>query len=180
VKGDYAVESVIATLIVLVVGFQTSTGWAHWVNNHSAAWPIAEILHFMGLCLLIGTVGLLDLRLLGMGKALPVAPLERLIPWGVSGFVICLVTGTMFVTGNAFAPGEYLQNIAFLWKIVFILLAGINVLVFYLTGLARAVDALGPGEDAPPAAKVIAAMSLFLWIGVIYFGRMLPVLGDAF
>lgn len=55
-----------------------------------------------------------------------------------------------------------------------------NVLLFYVTGVFRNVEGLGPGDDAPLAAKVIAAVSLFLWIGVMYLGRMLPFLGDAF
>ena len=61
-----------------------------------------------------------------------------------------------------------------------IALAGVNVLLFYVTGIARAVEALGPGADTRPGAKVMAATSLVLWLGVIIFGRFLPVLGDAF
>lgn len=156
------------------------TGFPEFVNDYSWVWPAGEILHFMGLCLLVGTVGLLDLRLLGMAKGLPVAPLQRLLPWGVFGFVLCLSTGILFLAGNPFATLEYLRNIAFVWKMSFILMAGLNVLVFYLTGIARAVDALGPGDDAPPRAKVIAAMSLSLWVSVIFWGRFLPTLGDAF
>jgi hypothetical protein len=59
-------------------------------------------------------------------------------------------------------------------KFVFIALAGLNLLVFYLTGMNRAVDRLGPGDDAPATAKFIAAASLFFWLGVIYFGRLIP------
>ena len=51
----------------------------------------------------------------------------------------------------------------------------LHLLAFYLTGAARAVDLLGPGEDAPLLAKVIAGASLFLWMGVIVLGRMIPV-----
>lgn len=61
-----------------------------------------------------------------------------------------------------------------------IVLAGLNVGLFYVTGMARTVEALGPGEDIPPGAKLIAASSLFLWLGVLYLGRMLPFVGDAF
>jgi hypothetical protein len=59
-------------------------------------------------------------------------------------------------------------------KLLFIFLAGINLLAFYLTGMSRAVDGLGPGDDAPPLAKVIAGTSLFLWLAVIYVGRLIP------
>ena len=60
-------------------------------------------------------------------------------------------------------------------KFLFILLAGINLSAFYLTGAARAVDTLGPQDDAPFRAKVIAGTSLFLWLGVIVFGRLIPL-----
>jgi hypothetical protein len=59
-------------------------------------------------------------------------------------------------------------------KLVFMALAGVNLLAFYLTGMSRAVDDLQPGADAPRLAKAIAGASLFLWLGVIYFGRLIP------
>jgi hypothetical protein len=72
------------------------------------------------------------------------------------------------------------HNIAFGLKLLFIVLAGANVLLFYATGLHRKVDAVGPGEDVPMVAKVVGATSLFLWFGVMYWGRMLPFIGEAF
>ena len=59
-------------------------------------------------------------------------------------------------------------------------LAAVNLAVFYVTGIARTVDGLGPGDDAPASAKIIAATSLFLWVGVMFWGRMLPFIGNAF
>ena len=142
--------------------------WSSWV------WPVCEILHFVGMALLLGAVGLLDLRLLGVAKGLPVAQVQRLIPLGVAGYVLSVMTGIIFVSGDPFAPAiEKLDNLAFELKMLFMLLAGLNVLAFYVTGVSRAAEALGPGDEAPRSAKVIAATSLFLWLGVIYFGRMI-------
>jgi len=59
-------------------------------------------------------------------------------------------------------------------KLVFIGLAGLNLLVFYQSGVSRVCDGLGAGDDAPPLAKAIAGVSLFLWVGVIYWGRLVP------
>jgi hypothetical protein len=146
-----------------------------FVNTYFWAWPMCETVHFIGLALLFGTVGLFDLRLLGMMKGLPVAAVRRLLPWGVFGFVLCLITGLIFLTGSTFVhPLAALRISSVQWKLLFIFLAGINVLVFYLMGLSGAVDALGPGDDARLPAKVVAATSLFLWIGVMFFGRMIP------
>jgi hypothetical protein len=148
-----------------------------FVQSSNWVWPVCEIVHFFGMSLLIGTVGLLDLRMLGVAKSLPIGPLQRLIPWGLFGFGLNLVTATIMVGGIAANPGLTplwaLQNLAFELKMLCLFLAGLNLLVFYASGIARAADALGPGESAPLGAKVIAATSLVLWIGVIYFGRMI-------
>ena len=159
--------------------------WLEWpsvaafITRYTWAWPLGETLHFFGIILLIGGVGLFDLRLLGVAKGLPVATVRRLLPWGVTGFILCVVTGLMFVTGmRANVPSnpyDVIKSNPWLQlKFLFIALAGLNLLTFYLTGMDRAVDKLGAGEDAPALAKVIAAASLFFWLGVIYFGRLIP------
>lgn len=138
------------------------------------AWPMLEVLHFIGLCLLFGIVLVGNLRILGLMRNARFADIHRLLPWGVWGFVINSVTGMLFFIGQAF---QYIANPAFHLKVVFMLLAAANVL--YLT-LFDEVWALGPGDNAPLSAKVVAVSQVFLWIGVMYFGRMLPYLGDAF
>ncbi len=164
-------------MIHAYVAWLAGTSVSKAVTHYSWIWPTCETLHFVGLALLIGNVGVLDLRLLGAVKRLPVAPLNRLVRWGVLGFVINLVTGVVFFVGS---PMQYIDNIAFMLKLAFLVLAALNLAVFHVSGTARAVDRLGPGEDAPVAAKVIAAASLFLWVGVMFWGRMLPFVGDVF
>jgi hypothetical protein len=115
--------------------------------------------------------------MLGLAKGLPLKPLNRLLPWGVAGFAINLVTGFLFFAGD---PGQYIHNAVFWFKLAFVLLAGLNAALFYVSGLSRKVDEVQGGEDVPPAARVVAALSLVRWIGVMYWGRMLPFLGDAF
>lgn len=151
-------------------------GWlADFVIEYSWFWPICEMVHFIGLALLVGITGIFDLRLLGFAKSVPVGPLHKLIPWGIFGFVLCLLTGIVFVSGNVFKePLVLMTNLPFQMKMLFMVIAGINVGVFYMTDLAKQVEAMGPGDDAPAAAKVIAGVSLFSWIVVMYFGRMIP------
>ena len=144
-----------------------------FVNDTSWVWPVCEILHFTGMALLIGTVGFLDVRILGFAKSIPIASLSKLVPLGVVGFVLNAGTGLVFVTGNPVGGAiDYLGNLAFQLKMLLILLAGINLAAFYLAGISRAADAIPIGGDAPRAAKLVAAASLALWFGVIYFGRM--------
>ena len=140
-------------------------------------WPLGEILHFIGLSMLVGVAGVLDLRILGVAKGLPLAPLQRLMPFAVAGFAINLITGFLFVTGD---PFQYIHNYAFWLKMLFIVLAGLNVLVFYALGLSQRINAVASEGDAPWGAKVVAGVSLFLWVGVMFWGRMLPFLGTAF
>ena len=146
----------------------------HFQFTHPFAWPMLESLHFIGLCLLFGVVLVGNMRILGFMKNAPFVDVHRLLPWGVWGFVINSVTGMMFFTG---AAGQYIENPAFHLKVLCMLLAGANVL--YLT-LFDEVWALGPGDNAPTSAKLVAASQVFLWVGVIYFGRMLPYIGNAF
>ena len=151
----------------------------HFISAHSWSWPLSETFHFFGIILLIGGVGAFDLRILGMAKGLPVAAVRRLLPWGVFGFALCVTTGLMFVTGfRANLPSHPYDVIATdVWlqmKLIFMALAGVNLLAFYVTGMSRAVHDLPAGADAPVLAKVIAGASLFLWLGVIYFGRLIP------
>jgi hypothetical protein len=151
-----------------------STGIDTFVATHDWVWPVGEILHFFGMALLIGSVGLADLRMLGVAKGVPIKALERFIPLGVIGFVINLATGLVFVAGNPVGgPQEYLGNLAFQVKMVLILIAGLNLLLFYVMGIARAADAVAPDGDAPTSAKVVAAVSLVAWFSVIVFGRFI-------
>jgi hypothetical protein len=135
----------------------------HW------AWPIAESLHFLGLCLLIGCVGAFDLRLLGVAKRVPIAAVHRFIPWGLLGFAINIVSGSMFLLTE---PDQYILNPSFHFKLLFMTIGGLNAATFYLTSYRRVFNANAP-LDAPRHAKVIAAISLCAWMGVITGGRLL-------
>lgn len=133
------------------------------------AWPLAESAHFIGLCLLIGTVGLFDLRLLGLGTRIPMWALHRLIPIGLVGFAVNAVTGFMFLMTE---PDQYIYNPAFQLKVLFIMAAGVNALAFYVTAY-RETMAPGGSHQAPSKAKLIATISFSLWISVIIAGRLL-------
>ena len=147
-----------------------STALSHaFISQGVWAWPLCESLHFMGLCLLVGSVGLVDLRMLGMAKGIPVAAIHKLVPFGIGGFLVNVTTGSLFVVGDA---DQYIFNDAFRFKLLFLLVAGINVLFFYSTGF-RKTRALGPDADMPLNVKLMAGISLACWIGVITAGRLI-------
>jgi hypothetical protein len=154
--------------------FLLTFGLQDVVTNTDWIWPVCETLHFVSMALLIGTVGAVDLRILGLGKGLSIAALERFVPIGVAAFAVNALTGFVFVAGNPEGgPMFYLTNLSFQIKMTLVLVAGINLLVFYGAGIARTVHALGPSDSAPINAKVIAAVSLVAWFSVILFGRLL-------
>ena len=138
-------------------------------------WAFMMDLHFIGLALLIGTVGILNLRMLGFAKPLPIAPLHRLMPWAMAGFGMNAVTGILAFIGM---PNYYTFDVAFWLKMLALLLLGLNAAAFYLTDAFPSVEHLGPGEDAPPFAKVMAATSLVLWFAVIALGRYIQPFSD--
>lgn len=134
-------------------------------------WGVLETLHFFGLILILASIGLLNLRLLGFFKKLPVASLHRLLPWGMAGIFINVITGLLFFISM---PDFYINNPDFQIKMVAIVIAGTNLVLFYCSSAFRPLVLLGPGDDAPGSARLIAASSLALWIALIVLGRYMP------
>jgi uncharacterized membrane protein len=145
-----------------------------YVTGHTWVWPSCETLHFVGLSMLFSVLLLVDLRMLGMAKRISFAALYQLLPLGILGFAINLTTGMAFFIG---APEQYTKNPVFYWKILFVILGAVNVLYFMLLDEPWTV---GAGDDAPLTAKLVAGSAIFVWVGVLFFGHMLPFLGNAF
>jgi uncharacterized membrane protein len=148
-----------------------------WVNelviSYAWTWPTLETLHFIALCLLMGALLIMDLRLIGFQRVIPLAAVHGLMPVAIVSFVVNLVTGLGFLFGD---PYTYTANYAFWVKMILIVLAGLNFLLYYLRvepSLAR----LGPADATPALAKAVGAASLTFWFGVLAFGRLLPYLG---
>ncbi|HLB45841.1 MAG TPA: hypothetical protein VJL59_02335 [Anaerolineales bacterium] len=141
-------------------------------------WPLLEVMHFVGIVLLVGIVGMFDLRLMGFAKEIPIASLRRLLPWAVFGSVLTFTSGLLFVTG-VYANVEIhayiiLMNNTYLQlKLLFLGILGLNLAAFYVTGVSREVDELGVGQDTPTMAKVIGGVSLFFWLATVYVGRLI-------
>jgi hypothetical protein len=146
-----------------------TTVLSHLVLQYGDAWPVLETLHYFGLSLLLGAVGLFDLRVLGVAKAIPPLALHRMIPFGVAGFCLNLLTGIAFF--SAF-PEQYAYNNAFRVKLVFLVLAGLNLVLFYTTAFGT-VRRMKPGEDAPFWPKLLCGISLGSWVTVLICGRLL-------
>jgi hypothetical protein len=151
---------------------RTAAAGAAFVLDNPWVWPICEVFHFVGLCLLFGVVLLVNLRLLGVVKGVTFADVNRLLPWAMLGLVVNVATGMLFFLA---APEQYTQNPAFVWKIGLMLIGGVTLLYPTLWDQAGAT---APDARAPVTARIVAASSIGLWIGVIFLGRFLPYLGS--
>jgi uncharacterized membrane protein len=132
-------------------------------------------LHFLGLALIVGTVGALDIRIMGFAKQLPIAPLHKFVPWALAGLAINAVTGMLVLIGM---PVYYTFDAAFWLKMLALMLLGLNAAAFYLTDAFSRVEQVRAGEDASTSAKLLAASSLCLWFAVIILGRYIQSLQE--
>lgn len=144
-----------------------------WVLSTYWLWPLLEIIHFIGLSLLLGSMLVVDLRLAGFLRQIDIVSTHRLLPWAVIGFVMNLASGFLFFMGD---PGRYSINIGFQIKMILVLIAGLNVLVFALK-LNPAIGTWERHGDTPGLAKAVAWVSLGTWTGVLLLGRLIPYIG---
>ena len=153
-----------------------STTLSRSIVQYRWIWPLCEIIHFIGLTLVIGIAGFFDVRLMGFMKRVPLSAARDLMPLAMAGFLMNLTTGATFFIGT---PHQYVGNVAWWAKVFCLVLAGLNAM-FFETGVGARTMNLGAGEDTPRSAKIAGAVSLASWLGVLYWGRMLPFIGNAF
>lgn len=139
-----------------------------FVNTHFWAFPSAETLHFVGLSLLFGVVIVVNLRVMGFLPGVSFPTLHRLLPMGMFGFLLLLVTGMVFFLTNA---ERYIAVPTFAMKIALIVLSGINLMYFTVFDQPWKI---GANDNAPLTAKVVAVSAFAFLFVALYFGRMIP------
>jgi multidrug transporter EmrE-like cation transporter len=141
------------------------------IRESTYAFPIIETIHTLGIMVLVGTVSILDLRLLGVSmKQVPVSRLfSQILPWTWSGFVVMVITGILLFASEA--RDDYANN-AFRLKLVLLLLVGVNPLIFHTT-IFKSVQTWDLAKVTPLRARVAALLSLSLWAGIIVTGRLI-------
>ena len=143
------------------------------VLNYAWSWPTLESLHFLALCTLMGSLLIMDLRLIGFNRIIPLQAVHSLMPVAIVSFAINLITGLGFLFGD---PHTYFANWAFWFKMSLIVAAGVNFLFYYFAVEPKLVH-LGPNDSTPGLAKIVGLLSLVFWFGVLSYGRLLPYLG---
>ena len=148
-----------------------STRWSIALHESQYAYSIVESVHVWALCLFVGFAIVLDLRLVGATlRRIPVSELAaRLLPWTMLGFIVMVMSGVLLFYA---IPVRSYHNVFFRVKLVLLLLAGINVWVFH-SGIYRRVQEWDLAPRPPRRARVAGALSLVLWLAIIFSGRMI-------
>ena len=144
-----------------------------FVNTYGWLWPLFEIFHYVGMSLIIGLIGALDLRILGLYKGVPIGAFKPFVTPAIIGFVLNLIGGLVFITGTNTGAEFYIDNLSFQCKLVALFIAFANLLIFRFSGLEHRVYQVPAGGSAPGSAKAVALLSLVAWTFVIIFGRLL-------
>lgn len=149
-----------------------ASGVGRFMREALYAYPAAEVVHIIGIALLFGSIALVDLRLLGLGRRVPLHALVGFAtPLSIVGFVIAACAGLLMFTAHA---DEFLTQPLFMLKMGLILAGGINAAMLHAGPLRAMPD--DPGAVFPPRVRLAAAVSLVVWLAVIACGRFLAYL----
>lgn len=131
--------------------------------------PAIEVVHVIAIVLVVGSIAMLDLRLLGVSSrdqgVMELA--NETLPWTWVAFALALCSGLLMF---ASAATRYFDNIPFRVKMLLLMLAGINMAIFHLSAY-RSVHQWNNQLPTPTAARIAGTLSLGFWVGVVFFGR---------
>jgi hypothetical protein len=142
---------------------------ARFVAQSPFVFPTVETVHVIGIAMVVGSIAVVDLRLLGLSwRGRPVTEVaEEVLPWTWGAFVIAVIAGgLMFIS----AASKYATDLPFQLKMVLLALAGANMLIFHFVTY-RDVEVWNRGQT-PRGAKIAAGLSLAFWISVVSCGRL--------
>jgi hypothetical protein len=142
---------------------------AQIIRENEFLFPWVETLHVLAITLVIGSIALVDLRLIGIrGINRPISNISKeLLPVTWIAFLIAALTGAVLFTSNALS---YSQNFYFISKIALLALAGINMMCFQFI-IGRNLENWDHYQQLPASARIAGAISLTLWISIIVCGR---------
>jgi hypothetical protein len=144
------------------------------VREVGVLFPALESLHVIAITLVVGTIAVVDLRLLGVASHRRSADrlIRELLPFTWAAFVVAVITGSLMFASKSI---DYAENTAFLWKLVVLALAGLNMAVFHL-GEHRRIAQWDLATTPPTAARLAGLFSLILWTLVVVLGRWIGFL----
>ncbi len=152
-----------------VLAWLEASRLASTIRESLYLFPFIESAHVIGLTMVFGTIAIVDLRLLGIASTR--RPFSRIaadtLKWTWAAFALTVTTGLLMFTTNA---GVYYHNVYFRLKMAMLVCAGINLLIFQRTAF-RTLNRWNTDKAAPPVGRTAAAVSLVIWIAIIFLGR---------
>jgi hypothetical protein len=159
-----------STVVADLLQWLENTSWAVAIRQSVWLYPALEVVHIVGIVLLVGTAFMFDLRLLSLARELPVKSLANyLLTWSRRGLLLVVPSGILLFITN---PLDLGYDPTFWLKMILLVVAGLNALVFHKYTLPLA-SAWNTDSDAPTSAKTAAVLSIMLWLAIIFCGRWL-------
>ena len=158
------------SITAFLEGLQASS-WAVFIHKTAWAFTTVEVVHVFAVSLVIGTIMIVDLRLLGLASTKrPFAELSRkVLPFTWAAFALAVIAGLLLFISRA---TEYFVNPVFWIKMALIAVAGINMMIFeFIT--VRDVQKWNLNATPPPRARLAGGMSIACWVLVVVFGRLI-------
>ncbi|KAA5543466.1 DUF6644 family protein [Adhaeribacter rhizoryzae] len=159
-----------AALVTEVFRWLEDSVWAVTIRQSVWLYPALEVVHILGIVIIVGAAFMFDLRLLGFGREISVQHLAgHLLSWSRRGLWLVVPSGFLLFITDALALG---YSFTFWLKMALLSLAGFNALIFHQFTFASAAG-WATYQVAPIKAKAAAIISILLWLGVIICGRWL-------
>ncbi|MGD9738012.1 MAG: DUF6644 family protein [Bauldia sp.] len=152
-----------------VLAWIEATSLAQWMKYSTWGFPMVESFHVIAIAIVVGTIAIVDLRLLGFASRsrLATAVMRDSLPWTWAAFAVAVATGVLMFWSD---PASYYYNFPFRIKILLLALAGINMLVFEMV-LIRDLKRWEQEGRIPRAARFSGLLSLVFWIAIVALGR---------
>lgn len=146
-----------------------NTGFATAIRESAFLFPAIESLHVIALTFVVGSIWIVDLRLLGLASRnrAVTAVTSEILPWTWAGFALAAITGLALFSSIA---TRYYENIPFRIKMLLLVIAGLNMLLFHATTYRRVIH--WDADTTPPlAARLAGGLSILFWVAIVAFGR---------
>lgn len=159
------------TIVQTSIEFLKATELNSFITANYWVWPTLEMVHFLGVCLVLGSLLIIDLSVIGFARGISLRLVDKFIIATLIGFALNAMTGALFVVGD---PARYFQNVAFKIKIVLIIFAGLNALYFTFRVRPRILAGADNFQSIGIDAKISTGLSLTFWTSIIVLGRFIP------
>ncbi|WP_300376414.1 DUF2214 domain-containing protein [Henriciella sp.] len=146
----------------------SQASFAEYLRDARWGYAAVNTAHVLGISLLVGTITALDLRLIGVWKDVPLAPLTRILPQvAMAGLALAVLTGFLLFS---IRPADYAANAAFRVKIILVCIGTLVALCAHGLGVLH--------RGSAGAQKALGAMSLGCWVSALICGRLIAFTGD--